>query len=65
MLAAFGTAGDPVRLAGGEGGTWRVGDLMLKLGTWDAAGRPQEPYRPVMAEIAGFVAGQNRLNQLT
>lgn len=31
MIAAFGGAADePVRLAGGKGGTWRAGDLVLK-----------------------------------
>ena len=29
-LAAFGAGGEPVRLAGGQGTTWRVGDLVLK-----------------------------------
>jgi uncharacterized protein (TIGR02569 family) len=27
---AFGAVGEPVRLAGGKGGTWRVGDVVLK-----------------------------------
>jgi uncharacterized protein (TIGR02569 family) len=30
VLAAFGATGDPTRLAGGKGGTWRAGDLVLK-----------------------------------
>ncbi|MGW7539392.1 hypothetical protein [Amycolatopsis sp. NPDC054798] len=30
VLAAFGCAGDPVRLEGGKGGTWRAGNVVLK-----------------------------------
>ena len=30
VRAAFGAQGDPVRLAGGKGGTWRIGDVVLK-----------------------------------
>ena len=30
MLDAFGTTGDPVSLAGGEGRCWRAGDVVLK-----------------------------------
>ncbi|MEV6842523.1 TIGR02569 family protein [Actinoplanes sp. NPDC051411] len=29
-VKAFGAVGEPVRLAGGKGGTWRAGDLVLK-----------------------------------
>ena len=41
---------------------------IYRLGTWDAAGWPQEPeepYRPVVAEIVGFAAGQTRSSQVT
>lgn len=30
VLAAFGTSGEPVALPGGKGGTWRIGDLVVK-----------------------------------
>jgi uncharacterized protein (TIGR02569 family) len=30
VLAAFGARGEPVLLAGGKGGTWRAGDVVLK-----------------------------------
>jgi uncharacterized protein (TIGR02569 family) len=30
VLAAFGVSGTPVRLAGGQGSSWRVGDAVLK-----------------------------------
>ncbi len=30
VLDAFGVAGEPIRLAGGYGGAWRCGDLVLK-----------------------------------
>ena len=30
MLTAFGVTGDPAVLPGGKGGTWRVGQLVLK-----------------------------------
>ncbi len=30
VLRAFGAVGEPVRLAGGKGGTWRAGDVVLK-----------------------------------
>ncbi len=30
VLAAFGAAGTPLRLGGGRGSSWRVGDLVLK-----------------------------------
>lgn len=51
-----------------EWGQMLVRAAIYRLGTWDAAGWPQEPeepYRPVVAAIGGFVTGQNRSNQLT
>jgi uncharacterized protein (TIGR02569 family) len=51
-----------------EWGQLLVRAAIYRLGTWDAAGWPQEPeepYRPVVAEIVDFVTGQNRSNQLT
>lgn len=51
-----------------EWGQMLVRAAIYRLGTWDAAGWPQEPeepYRPVVADIAGFVTGQKRSSQLT
>jgi uncharacterized protein (TIGR02569 family) len=51
-----------------EWGQVLVRAAIYRLGTWDASGWPQEPeepYRPVVAEIAGFLTGQTRSSQLT
>src|SRR5579884_2730179 len=54
VLAAFGAAGAPVRLEGGEGRSWRVGDIVLKPvgnaeeANWVAdvlSGLPEDGYR--------------------
>jgi uncharacterized protein (TIGR02569 family) len=68
-LAAFGAEGDPVRLAGGKGGTWRVGDVVLKPSEGDAevrwrsdvlAALPPSPHfriaRPVRAADGDWLA---------
>jgi uncharacterized protein (TIGR02569 family) len=70
VRAAFGALGDPVRLAGGKGGTWRVGDVVLKPSEGDAevrwrsevlAGLPDSPHfriaRPVPAADGDWLAG--------
>jgi uncharacterized protein (TIGR02569 family) len=70
VRAAFGAHGDPVRLTGGKGGTWRVGDVVLKPAEGDAEVRwrsgvlarlPQSPHfriaRPVRAAGGDWVAG--------
>jgi uncharacterized protein (TIGR02569 family) len=49
-----------------EWGQLLVRAAVYRLGTWDAAGWPQEPeepYRPVVAAIAGFEAAQTRSSQ--
>jgi uncharacterized protein (TIGR02569 family) len=38
-LEAFGVSGEPVRLAGGKGVTWRVGDIVLKPSEGDTEAR--------------------------
>ncbi|GIE51082.1 TIGR02569 family protein [Amorphoplanes nipponensis] len=70
MRAAFAAQGDPVRLAGGKGGTWRVGDVVLKPAEGDEevrwrgdilAGLPESPHfriaRPVRAADGDWLAG--------
>lgn len=70
VRAAFGAQGDPVRLAGGKGGTWRVGDLVLKPSEGDEEVRwrsevltalPESPHfriaRPVRAADGDWLAG--------
>ncbi|AGZ40055.1 TIGR02569 family protein [Actinoplanes friuliensis] len=70
VRAAFGAQGDPVRLAGGKGGTWRVGDVVLKPSEGDDEVRwragvlhslPRSPHfrvaRPVRAADGDWIAG--------
>ena len=70
VRAAFGAQGDPVRLAGGKGGTWRVGDVVLKPSEGDEevrwrsavlAALPPSPHfriaRPVRAADGDWLAG--------
>ncbi|GAA3940739.1 TIGR02569 family protein [Actinoplanes auranticolor] len=69
VRAAFGAQGDPVRLAGGKGGTWRVGDVVLKPSEGDDEVRwrsevltalPESPHfriaRPVRAAGGDWLA---------
>lgn len=69
VLRAFGVADPPVRLPGGQGGTWLAGDVVLKLAglvaetAWRAEvcdGLPESPLfrvaRPVRAADGGWVA---------
>ncbi|MET0417156.1 MAG: TIGR02569 family protein [Actinoplanes sp.] len=62
VCRAFGASGEPERLAGGKGGTWRVGDIVLKPSEGDDEARwragvlaalPESPHftvaRPVRA----------------
>ena len=66
---AFGATGDPVRLAGGKGGTWRLGDIVLKPSEGDDEVRwrsavlatlPDSPHfriaRPVRAADGDWLA---------
>jgi uncharacterized protein (TIGR02569 family) len=70
VRAAFGAQGDPVRLAGGKGGTWRAGDVVLKPSEGDdevrwrsevLAALPESPHfripRPVRAADGDWLAG--------
>ncbi|GGN98185.1 TIGR02569 family protein [Actinoplanes lobatus] len=70
VCAAFGAEGDAVRLAGGKGGTWRVGDVVLKPSEGDDEVRwraevltalPASPRfriaRPVRAADGDWLAG--------
>lgn len=70
VRAAFGARGHPVRLAGGKGGTWRAGDIVLKPSEGDAevrwrsevlAALPDSPHfriaRPVRAAGGDWLAG--------
>ena len=70
VRTAFGADGDPVRLAGGKGGTWRVGDLVFKPSEGDDEVRwrsevltalPESPHfriaRPVRAAGGDWLAG--------
>ena len=69
VLAAFGAQGDPVRLTGGKGGTWRVGEVVLKPSEGDEevrwrsdvlAALPESPHfriaRPVRAADGDWLA---------
>jgi uncharacterized protein (TIGR02569 family) len=69
VLRAFGASGEPQRLAGGKGGTWRVGDLVLKPSEGDDEARwragvlaalPDSPHfrvaRPVPAADGDWLA---------
>jgi uncharacterized protein (TIGR02569 family) len=69
VRAAFGAHGHPVRLAGGKGGTWRVGDVVLKPSEGDEevrwrsevlAALPESPHfriaRPVRAAGGDWLA---------
>ncbi|MFI5933185.1 TIGR02569 family protein [Actinoplanes sp. NPDC051494] len=69
VLRAFGAHGDPVRLAGGKGGTWRAGDVVMKPSEGDDEVRwragvlstlPESPdfriARPVRAEDGDWLA---------
>ncbi len=70
VRAAFGAQGDPVRLTGGKGGTWRVGDVVLKPSEGDEevrwrsevlAALRESPHfriaRPVRATSGDWLAG--------
>ncbi|WP_305789367.1 TIGR02569 family protein [Symbioplanes lichenis] len=61
VLRAFGARGEPVRLAGGKGGTWRAGDVVLKPSEGDdevrwragvLAGLPESPEFRVARPVA-------------
>ncbi|OJF13406.1 TIGR02569 family protein [Couchioplanes caeruleus] len=69
VLRAFGATADPVRLAGGKGGTWRAGDVVLKPAEGDDAVRwrseilatlPESPCfriaRPIRAATGDWLA---------
>ncbi|WP_203834974.1 TIGR02569 family protein [Winogradskya humida] len=69
VLRAFGAVGEPVRLVGGKGGTWRVGDVVVKPSEGDEevrwragvlAGLPESSEfrvaRPVRAADGDWVA---------
>jgi uncharacterized protein (TIGR02569 family) len=69
VLAAFGAQGDPIRLTGGKGGTWRVGEVVLKPSEGDEevrwrsdvlAALPESPHfriaRPVRAADGDWLA---------
>ncbi len=69
VLRAFGAAGRPERLAGGKGGTWRAGDIVLKPSEGDDEARwragvlaalPESPHfrvaRPVRAADGDWLA---------
>ena len=69
VLRAFGASGAPVRLAGGKGGTWRAGDVVLKPSEGDEEARwragvlaalPESPHfrvaRPVRAADGDWLA---------
>src|SRR5215831_17929397 len=71
VLAAFGASANPVRLAGGEGTTWRAGEMVLKpagapqAARWTAevyhtlSGRPSQDFRvpaPVRSATGDWVA---------
>jgi uncharacterized protein (TIGR02569 family) len=52
VLAAFGATAEPRRLPGGQGGTWRAGDIVLKpaegeVSVWRAAVLAELPGSPV------------------
>jgi uncharacterized protein (TIGR02569 family) len=67
VLAAFGVTAEPRRLPGGQGGTWRAGDIVLKpaegdISVWRAevlAALPGSPVfrvaRPLRARDGGWV----------
>ena len=72
VLASFGTRADPVPLPGGEGTTWRAGEMVLKpagdprVARWTAevyralAGRPDPGFRvprPLGTATGDWVAG--------
>ncbi|MBB4765666.1 TIGR02569 family protein [Amorphoplanes digitatis] len=70
VRAAFGAEGHPVRLAGGKGGTWRIGDVVLKPSEGDdevrwraavLAALPRSPHlriaRPLRAADGDWLAG--------
>jgi uncharacterized protein (TIGR02569 family) len=70
VRAAFGAQGDPVRLPGGKGVTWRVGDVVLKPSEGDEevrwrsevpAALPESPHfriaRPVRSAGGDWLAG--------
>ena len=75
VLAGFGASAAPVPLPGGEGTTWRAGDIVLKpagaprAARWTAdlydslAGRPEPGFRvprPVRAASGDWLAAADR-----
>jgi hypothetical protein len=65
ILAAFGLAGTPVRLPGGQGACWRAGPVVLKpdqdpaQGSWLAEAFAELVFRTVTESLARYRSGRD------